>query len=471
MNISEGTDAGTGSLRLSQKLGYATGDFGLNLFWQSINLFLLFFYTDILGISPVWAGVAYMVASIWDGITDPIMGILADRTRTKWGKFRPYLLFGAIPLAISLVLAFSSPGKGYPEAVIVAWAMGSHVLLRTTYTVLSIPYSSLSARMTHNADDRTSLTGYRMQASSIGQIVVSFLFPFILDHYGNQPIGFTIAASCVALMSLPAFLVCFCSTAEQSDLDTDTGEQPKMSWRSLGQDVLAFFRILANNGPLLRIFLIVIIVSIAITMYSKNLIYYFKYDLKDMSALKVVLPMLPVVSILAIPLWVQIIKRTSKRDAFLLASAAGSLALLALFFNPYTDTWINAAILICISASLIAYAVCFWSMLPDTVEYGEWKTGERHEAKVFGFSSFAQKVALGIAAFILGAALEFIGFVPNATQSEETLFGLRALIALVPIAGIVASAALVWGYPINATFHAQIREEIEARRKASVTHE
>jgi glycoside/pentoside/hexuronide:cation symporter, GPH family len=469
MRIENEAEAKTETLRLGQKLGYATGDFGLNLFWQSINLFLLFFYTDILGISPVWAGVAYMVASIWDGITDPIMGILADRTRTRWGKFRPYLLFGAIPLAISLVLAFSAPGKDYPEAVIVAWAMGTHVLLRTTYTVLSIPYSSLSARMTHNADDRTSLTGYRMQASSIGQIVVSFLFPFILERYGNQPIGFTIAASCVALLALPAFLVCFWSTTEQPDLDTDSAEPSKMSWRSLGQDILDFFRILANNGPLLRMFLIVIIVSIAITMYSKNLIYYFKYDLKDMSALKVVLPMLPVVSILAIPVWVQVIKRTSKRDAFLFASAAGSIALLALFFNPYTDTWINAAILISISASLIAYAVCFWSMLPDTVEYGEWKTGERHEAKVFGFSSFAQKVALGIAALILGAMLELIGFVPNATQSEETLLGLRALIALVPIAGIAASAALVWGYPIDAKFHARIRKEIEERRKEDMS--
>lgn len=282
------------------------------------------------------------------------------------------------------------------------------------------------------------------------------------------PVSFIdIVPTVLALLALPAFLLCFASTREQIDTAPAATAREPLSLAALGRDMVVFFRILRENGPLLRIFLVVIIVSIAITMYSKNLIYFFKYDLKDMSALKMVLPLLPLVSILAIPVWVQIIKRTSKRDAFLMASAAGSLALLALFFNRFTQTWIVGTLLIAISASLIAYAVCFWSMLPDTVEYGEWKTGERHEAKVFGFSSFAQKVALGVAAFLLGVSLEAIGFVPNAEQSPETLLALRALIALIPVAGIAAAAALVWGYPIDAAFHARIRAEIAARRPAA----
>lgn len=453
------------SVSLRHKLGFGVGDFGFNLYWQSISLFLLFFYTDVMGISPAWAGFAYLVASVWDGVSDPVMGVIADRTRSRWGRYRPYLLFGSVPLALSLVLAFTNPPL--EGLMLVAYATATHSLLRTTYTVMAIPYSSLSARMTRDADARTGMAGYRMQFANAANVTVAFLVPLLVERLGGGDVnrGYLLAMSCLAALSILVFYLCFLNTFELAD---ENEVRPgRLTAGGFVRDAAKVFGLVARSGPLLRVFLIIIVISVTISMLSKTLLYYFKYDLENMAAIKAVLPVLPLVSILSIPLWVRLIKATSKRTAWLYGSVIAGAGFLALFFNRSEAVWATLLILSTISLGGAVFGVGFWSMLPDTVEYNEWKFGERDEAKVFGFATFAQKVALGISAMLLGWLLEAVGFVPNVPQSADTLIGLRAIMALIPLGGIVLAAIIIWGYPLNAQMHRQITEEIRARRKTA----
>jgi GPH family glycoside/pentoside/hexuronide:cation symporter len=448
---------------LRHKLGFGVGDFGFNLYWQSISLFLLFFYTDVMGISPAWAGFAYLIASIWDGVSDPMMGVLADRTRTRWGRYRPYLLFGSVPLAVSLVLAFTNPPLS--GLMLVAYATATHVLLRTAYTVLAIPYSSLSARMTRDANARTGMAGYRMQFASAANVTVAFLVPLLVEVLGRGDVnrGYLWAMAVLGALSILVFFVCFLNTFELED--EDASAPGRLTLGGFLRDASKVFPLVARSGPLLRVFLIIIVISVTISMLSKTLLYYFKYDLENMAAVKLVLPVLPLVSILSIPFWVRLIRATSKRTAWLYGSVVAGAGFTALFFNQSQEVWATLLILGTISLGGAVFGVGFWSMLPDTVEYNEWKFGERDEAKVFGFATFAQKVALGISAMLLGWLLGVIGFTPNAEQSQATLTGLRAIMALIPLAGIVIAAVIIWGYPLDARMHRQITDEIRARRQ------
>lgn len=439
---------------LPVRFGFGIGDFGFLLVWQGTALFLMYFYTDVLGIAPAIAGAIYLIAMVWDAITDPIIATLADRTRSRWGKYRPWLLYGALPFAAGYPLAFSTAPAFWPFGVI-AWALVTHIFLRTTYTIVSMPFNSLQARLTPDAQERAVLAGFRMVGAASGGLVIVFLTPIIVGMYGEgrEADGYLTAATVAGTITFFAIMFCFATMREP-----DTGGTPTQT--SIFEDLKSIGPTFLNNPPLIRVFLIIIIASICIGMFGKNMLYYFKYDLErpDLTVYALVLPALML--ILAVPFWVWFAGRTSKRTSMMWGAIIALAGYLAFFLNP-TDSF---AIIICAigltGLGAAAIAVMFWAMLPDTVEFGEAQTGIRAEAKTFGFASFAQKAAVGINAALLGILLSVVGFEANMDQSRNTLLGMKAIMALIPALGVIVILLILRGYTLDKAAHQALVDRI-----------
>lgn len=443
-------------LPLATKVGFGFGDYGFNLVWSGTGLFLMYVYTDVFGISPTVAGAIYALALVWDAVTDPVMGVIADRTRTRWGRYRPWVAMGAVPLAASYVLAYWNPG--FTGVALVVWAAFTHCLLRTAYTVASIPFSSLQARLTQDANERAQLAGFRMVGAASGALTVALATPVAIQLLapGDEARGYVLAAMGLAGLAVVIFAYVVAVMHEPAET-ADPAPEPMLT--GLGD----FFGQCRRNGPLVRIFLVIIAVGVALTMFSKNILYYFKYVLEapQLATFALIAPALAM--ILFVPVWVWIAGKTSKRTAWMIGSAISGTGYLAFWLNPWPEPAAVFAIIAVIALGGSSFGVLFWSMLPDTVEWGEAREGVRHEAKVFGFASFAQKAALGLNALLLGISLDAVGYVANQDQSPETLTGITALMSLAPLAGVIASVLILWSYPIDARRHAELRTEIAAR--------
>jgi glycoside/pentoside/hexuronide:cation symporter, GPH family len=450
-------------LPLTQKVGFGLGDFGFNLVFSGTGLFLMYVYTDVFGISPTVAGAVYALALVWDAVTDPVMGVIADRTRTRWGRYRPWIAAGALPLAISYVLAYWNPG--FTGLALIIWVAFTHCLLRTAYTVASIPFSSLQARLTDDANERATLAGFRMMGAASGALTVALATPVVIHTLapGDEARGYVLAA--MGLAGLAVLIFAYVVAVMREPPEGAGAPEPEPLFEGLGD----FFAQFARNKPLVQIFLVIIAVSVALTMFSKNVLYYFKYVLQAPEQASIALIAPAVMMILTVPFWVWVANKTSKRTAWMIGSAIASTGYLAFYLNPSTDLRVVMAIIFVMTFGGACFGVLFWSMLPDTVEWGEAFEGVRHEAKVFGFASFAQKAALGLNALLLGISLDAVGYVANQDQTPETLAGITALMSLVPLAGVIASVLILWTYPIDAKRHAELRAQIAARAaKASL---
>lgn len=442
---------------LPVRIGFGVGDFGFLLVWQGTALFLMYFYTDVLGISPALAGMIYLIAMIWDAVSDPVIATLADRTHTKLGKYRPWLLFGALPFALSYPLAFSAPPAWLPVGITV-WALITHILLRTAYTIVSMPFNSLQARLTSDAQERSVLAGFRMVGAASGGLAVVFITPVLVSAYGagREAEAYFVAASIAGAIAFLALIYCFLAMKEPDDADQE-------ATRPLWQDLKSIGPMFINNPPLIRVFAIIVIASICLGMFGKNMLYHFKYHLgaPEMAVFGLVMPALFL--ILAVPFWVWLAGKTSKRTSL----GAGTMIALAgyvgFFINPTTDLTITLIMIALTGIGGAALAVMFWAMLPDTVEYGEAMTGIRSEAKTFGFATFAQKAAVGINAIVLGGLLGLVGFEANTELGASTLLGMKAIMALVPAIGAAAILLILRGYTLDQQKHAELVAKIKAR--------
>jgi GPH family glycoside/pentoside/hexuronide:cation symporter len=446
-----------GRLSTASKIGWAAGDFGFNIFWQALNLLMMPFYTDVLGLDPRLAGTVFLVASLWDGFADTIIGAITDRTRTRWGSYRPYLVFASPVLVIAFVVAFLTPDAG--QTGLFLYALLSQIFLRTAYSLVSIPYSALSARISQDADERAGMAGWRMVFAFAGGAAVTFAMPrlVLLLGAGDSNMTYVLAAALTGAVSLPFFWLVFWTTREPERLVE--ANPAGVSIAGAIRDFADAFRMVRQNEPLMRLFGCIVISSLAFTMTNKCLAYYVKYYLGRDDLVSSILPFALVVNLAFAPLWAVVAQRTSKRQAWLCANLLSIVAYGLFFAVPTTDPVLAALFIALISAGNVAYQVLFWAMLPDTVEYNAWKTGQRHDAKVFGFASFAKQLALGLNGALFGVLLSGIGYVPNQPQTEATLWGLKAIMAIIPLTGVVLSALLIRGYTLDQAEHRRLVRE------------
>lgn len=439
-------------LSWGRKIGYGSGDFAINLYWQGVSLYLFYFYTDVLGLPNAMAGLIYAVGSLWDAVTDPAMGYVAERTRTRWGRYRPYLLFVPIPLGLSYLLIFWHPGDVSITTMAVI-ALTGQFIFRLFFTMLSTPYSSLMARMTQNADDRAGMAGARMLFAYAGGFTVVILSGFMLEAIDNDRQAFLAVGLVSGVLACLVLWICFYICREP---DEGADEKPPPGLKES-------FASMRQNGPFLIVLVSILLMVLGTTIIGKTILYFFEYQMGDRNAGSQALIAFTSVGLLVIPFWTFVTLKTSKRFVWLAGSAVSSVALLTLFFNPAGSIDMVIANYAFISLGMGAFAVTFWGMLPDTVEYGEWKSGVRVEATIFGLVTFAQKGAVALSAVLLGFLLDMIGYQAGAVQSTETLSGLRMIIVFVPLAGIAASAAFMVGYPLSPQRHGEIVAQLNER--------
>jgi glycoside/pentoside/hexuronide:cation symporter, GPH family len=443
-----------GRLSIGRKLGYGLGDFGFGLFFLTASQFLLFYYTDVLGLDPSVAGWVFGAAVVWDALLDPLMGALANRAQSRWGRYRPFLLFTAIPLALSWALIFLPTGlSGWP---LILFALGAHLLFRTVYTVGYMPYLALSAAMTEDSAERSALAAFRLVFQALAGVLAAFTTLKLAQSLGGGQQGwFAVAALYGIAAALLMALVFFAAR------EVTFGEGLKVR-PTFGQ----MARVLRTNSAFWLVCGAFLLTAVGFVFFNKSLPYWVKYGL-GIDNFGPFLGVLAIGITFTIPLWAFVTRKTSKRIAFLAGAAISFAACIGLWFAPDAPgAWM--AFVMLLGAGNGGVILSSWAMMPDTVEYGEFRTGTRAEGAVFGFVSLVQKASLGLAAGALGEALTMIGYRANAAQTPETLAQMKAVMLGVPALFYAAGALIILFYPLDARTHGRLVRILQRRRGKAV---
>ena len=369
------------------------------------------------------------------------------------GSYRPYILFGSIPLALSFVLLFWVPP--FEGTFLFVFLIIANIFHRTCFTIVSVPYSSLTARISDDSEERTKLTTARMLGASFGTLTISALgFP-IVNWFGSgeESLGFVYLGACSGLAAV-LILATTVKTVKERNFDIETAKLPNFSEVS---------KSIVSNYAFLIVFASTLTLITTSIMFNKNLIYYTKYALGLHDYQGLILGVSSASAFVAIPVWAYFALKIGKRNSWLISMILLVFSFLFFYLYPIKNLLELLIVLIVLGIGNGATGVLFWSMLPDTIEYGEWKTGVRTESSLYGFMTFAQKGGIAISALILGMLLTNIGFIPNTVQSEETLESLKSLMTFIPLAGVVLSFILVYFYPIDSKFHKKLIREINER--------
>ena len=437
-------------------VGYGSGDFGFNLYFAGLNLYLLYYYTDVLNIDPAVAGIIIMLPVIWDGVSDPLMGWIVTRTRSRFGKFRPYILFGAPLMAFSFVGMFAAP-IWFPDHMIVACLL-THTIFRTAYTVASVPYSSLAAALTHDSQERGTMAGVRLMAAMIGGIVTAATMLELARFFGNGDMrqGFVQVASVYALLSSVMMVVIFLTTSNEVSLASHQ--------RITSRQTLSFLR---HNRAFWILCGASFVGVIGSAIGGKSIVYYVNYYAGYPDSVSEVMSIGILGAGIGIPLWTLVARHLSKRWVWIIGASGAALVNLALFFLDVKAVSTLSALVFCSGIMGGAVAVMFWSMLPDTVEYGQWRSSIRDDGIVFGLSQLISKAGSGLGVGIIGLLLSAIGYTAGIDQSAETLQGIRASAFLIPATASLLSALVIAFYPLDSTLHARIVRGLARRAPRS----
>jgi len=439
------------------KVLYGVADLGIAMLTASIQFFLLYFLTDVVLVDPALAGTALLVGKLtWDAVNDPLFGWLSDRTRSRWGRRRPYLLFGAIPLGLTTWLLYSMPsGMAGAKAFLVV--LFSYLLFDTMHTLVSTAYSALSPELTYDYDERTSLTTVRMVFSVIGYILgaaaTTPIAGLLKGLLGSEKAGYSGMGAVLGLIALTAVLITAIGVKEPGRPESRPSALPPL------RSVLLTFK----NRPFMQLMAAQFLSSFSFTLLTSLLPFFVIYQV-DMEAQisYLMLTMLVMIGLFLYP-WKAVSQRINKGPSYALGLLIAALAVIGSFFLPNKPSLVLYVIAALAGLGFSAQWVFPWSMLPDVIETDQVMTGERREGVYYGVWAFLGKLtnALGIA--VSGWALKLFGYVPNAVQTEQARLGIRLFFGVVPSVVLILSLPLLFWYPITKASHARLRAELEAR--------
>lgn len=443
-------------LSIKEKVGYGLGDTASHFVWDMVGFWILIFYTDTFGISAAAAGTIMLIARIWDMVSDPIMGIIADRTNTRWGKFRPYILWMALPYSVLAVLTFTTPDFGTTGKVIYAGV--TYFLLMTVFTAINLPYSSLGAVMTSDSYERAGLNSYRFIFAFAGQFVVTGTALYLANFFGggDNAKGYQYTLTLFAVVSFALFMITFKTTRERV-------QPPHEQKQNLKEDLKNLFR----NRPWVILFFVGIISFIMFAMQNLAIAYYFKYYIADEQRVQMFNIIGTVALILGIPLSKPLSKKFGKRNVYMASSLLSGIFFI-LIYLPGNDNIYAIYILNILAKFTYAPAVpLLWTMLADTADYSEWKSGRRATGLVFSAATFAQKAGWGVGGALAGWMLALYEFVPNAEQTVTTISGIKLMVSVFPGILYMSCAILLYFYAIDHQTVLVMQKELEDRRKAN----
>jgi GPH family glycoside/pentoside/hexuronide:cation symporter len=441
-------------LSVKEKIGYGLGDTASHFVWDMVGFWILIFYTDTFGISAAAAGTIMLIARVWDMLSDPLMGVIADRTNTRWGKFRPYILWMALPYSVLAVLAFTTPDLG--ETGKVVYAGITYLLLMTVFTAINLPYSSLGAVMTSDSYERAGLNSYRFIFAFIGQFIVTGTALSLALYFGkgDSAKGYQYTLILFAVVSFILFMITFKTTKERV-------QPPKEQKENLKED----FKNLFKNRPWVILFFVGIISFIMFAMQNLSIAYYFKYYIGDEESVQLFNVIGTVALIAGIPLSKPLAKRFGKRNVYLASSLLSGLFFILLYLPGVNDIESIYALNILAKFTYAPAVPLLWTMLADTADYSEWKNGRRSTGLVFSAATFAQKAGWGIGGALAGWLLAIYNFIPNTEQTETALTGIKLMISVFPGVLYMSCAVLLSFYIIDHKTCLIMQEELDARRE------
>ena len=461
-------------IKLKEKIGYGFGDMASSMFWKLFGSYLMIFYTDVFGLPAAVVGTLFLVTRVWDSAFDPIVGVVADRTHSRWGKFRPYLLFLAIPFSVIGVLTFVTPPFGDNGKLIYAYV--TYSLMMMVYSAINVPYASLLGVMSDNPKERNTLSTYRMAFAYIGSFIALLLFMPLVNFWSghskeiaDQQQGWTLAVAVIAVMCALLFIGCFALTRErvkalhekQAPLKEDLKDLWKNRpwWILLGAGVAALVFNSIRDGAT---------------------VYYFKYfiveeDFQTISFFGVsfvlsglYLSVGQIANIAGVILAAPVSNRIGKKQTYM-GSMAIATVLSILFF------WFDKDNLALIFTFQILISICagsifplLWSMYADCTDYSELKTGNRATGLIFSSSSMSQKFGWAIGSALTGWLLSYFGFVANEVQQAEAIQGIKMFMSFLPAAGTLLSIVFISMYPLSEKKMLEISAALKSRRAETV---
>ncbi|WP_436490384.1 MFS transporter [Chitinophaga sp. ARDCPP14] len=456
------------TISLKEKIGYGFGDMASSMFWKLFGMYLLFFYTDVMGIAAAAVGTMFLITRIWDTFFDPVVGTLSDRTHSRWGKFRPYILYMAVPFGVIGVLTFTTPDYGATGKLVYAYITYSAMMM--IYSLINVPYASLLGVISADGKERNTLASFRMAFAFGGSLIALALIEPLVNFFSkaggenNLQMGWQLGVAVIAVICVILFLLCFAWVKErvqpikeeQSSLKEDVKDlwKNKPWWILLGAGIAALIFNSIRDGATLYYFKYYIQNAQAFKLGSVSITY---------STLYLVLGQAANIAgvILASPIGNKIGKKNTYLGAMLIASilsigfywlGRGQLTLIFIF-----------QFLISICAGIIFPLL--WSMYADIADYSEWKNGRRATGLIFSSSSMSQKFGWTIGGALTGWLLGAFGFKANEVQADAAQNGILLMLSFLPAIGSVLSIIFIAMYPLSEERIATISAELEQRRK------
>ena len=458
----------TKKLAVSEKLGYGVGDFAANLFWMSFAFFLPYFYTDVFGLSAAAAATLLLATRLIDTVTDPLMGAMADRTHTRWGQFRPYILFGSFPFVLCCVAVFYVPDLSLFGKLLYAYI--TYILAVLFYTVVSIPYGALAGVMTPLSEERTKLQSYRFTAAFLGALTVQFSMLKMVKYFGqgDEPKGYLMATLVLAAIAICLYLVTFVTTRERV--------KPKAT-HDHDKPIIEDLKLLTKNSPWLVMSGVALFVMTYTAVRSGVTLYYFKYFFSSVehsifNLFTMDTPTLYMVTsriglIIGVLLTPIICRRFDKLHVFV-----GSL-----FLNGFFNCWLylvqpgQLEFLITLDFVIGIVSgptpVIMWACFADIADYEERQSGRRITGLIFSSSSFAIKMGFALGGFIVLQILAILGFEANREQLPIVVEGIRGIMSYIPGVCSVVAGCLLLFYRLDQRTVKSIEDELQSRKTSA----
>ena len=445
----------TGKLPKRTKLFYGIGDLGNAVVNSAIQFFLMKFYTDGALILPSLAGNALFIGKIWDAINDPLFGWFTDRTKSRFGKRRVFMIFGAIPLAISIALLWFVPTTDKIWTFV--WIAVTFMLFDTVWTLTNVPYYALTSELTDDYDERSSLTTYRMAMAVPAYLVGAALTPAIVGLFALQRTGWAFIGILYGILAGLALLISAAGIRERSGL-TLTKPEP-----SPFKSLLAALK----NKPFVWLCIIYFIVNVSFAFIKILMAYYIEYQLLMKAQTSMVMGLMLICVTISLPFWQWVGRKMDKGPAYGLGMLVGGAAVVLTFFLPHQSTGLIYLIAVLAGFGFSAQWIFPWAMVADVSDYDRVETGQQRSGMYYGVWGLATKISEALALAAVGWILTGFGYVPNVEQTPQALLGIRLFFGVIPAIFIFISLPLLFKYPITRKSHAEVRAKLEAMDAAA----